>query len=258
MKKSYKILATVSILFLMSFTIYAQTEHWSGAWNTKFGKVVITKNGTSYTGTFPYGKLTEGREQDGKLIGRYTYKARTPNKNSLGTNGEYQFILSADKTKFDGYHKSETDTKWRSENWNGEKVWGTLMPVIVTNNIPTIATPSWTGTWETKTGERFKILDTGVKINNATIVIAKISIKRNGGPVEQYDVVKAFVSDTKPRLYEGTLYRTDGIDVGFISIEYGATNFNDFTGYIWFGKDDSKYNISAHRTSTAKPDMNSY
>mgnify|MGYP003650704981 FL=1 len=251
MKKSYKILVTVSILFLVSFTMYAQTEHWSGAWNTKFGKVIITKNGANYTGTFPYGKLTEGREQDGKLIGRYTYRTRTPNKNSLGTTGEYQFILSADKTKFDGYHKSETDTKWRSENWNGEKVWGTVMPVIVPNNIPSIATPSWTGTWESTTGNIFKILDTGNKRNNFTDVFAQISVNV-GGTTKYYDV-KGIIKDDKPEVFQGTLYLDNGWNAGLIDIEYGALKIDDFTGYMWFGVGESKLIISAHRTSSAKP-----
>ena len=226
MKKSYKILVTVSILFLMSFTIYAQTEHWSGAWNTKFGKVVITKNGTSYTGTFPYGKLTEGREQDGKLIGRYTYKSRTPNKNSLGT-------------------------KWRSENWNGEKVWGTVMPVIVTNNIPTIATPSWTGIWESTAGHVFKIFDTGTKKKNITPVFAKVSVKVDG-TTKIFDV-NGFFENDKPEIFQGTLYLDNGWDAGLIVVEYGALKFDDFTGYIWFGSDKPKLNISAHKTSSAKP-----
>jgi len=258
MKKSIKILVTVSILLLISIATNAQTDYWPGQWNTKFGRVVIIKNGDSYTGTFPYGKLTEGREQDGTLIGRYTHKARTPNKNSLGIKGEYRFILSADKTKFDGYHKSETDTKWRSENWNGEKIWGTVMPVIVSPNLPTVATPTWTGTWDTKNGERLKILVTGKKKNGYNTVISKISIKKNGGKVEYYDVINGFFEDKNPRKFQGTTYNKSGIEVGFIIIEYGLIDFNDFTGYMWFAKDDYKHNVAAHRTSKAKPNMNTY
>jgi len=254
MKNSIKILATISIVLLLSFTTYSQTDHWSGAWNTKFGKVTISKNGKGYTGTFPKGQLTGGREQDGMLLGRYTRLERTPYESSLGKKADFRFILSADKTKFDGYHKSETDTKWGSQNWNGVKIWGSVMPVIVTPNIPIAVTPTWTGTWETKTGERFKIIDTGV--NNK--VIAKISIKRNGGTVKYYDIANGFFRDNNPRLFEGTTFNKNGIDVGFITIEYGLLDFNDFTGYMWFGLDDSKYNISAHRTSTAKPNMNTY
>lgn len=123
MKKSIKNLVAFAILFIVTCTSNAQADEWSGRWNTKFGEVVITKNGDTYTGFFPKGKLTEVREQEGVLIGRYTRLVRTSKKSSLGNKGEFRFILSADKTKFDGFHKSETDTKWGSENWNGKRVY---------------------------------------------------------------------------------------------------------------------------------------
>ncbi len=251
MKHSIRILTIVSIIFLVSFSTYAQADNWSGAWNTKYGKVTISKNANGYTGTFRYGKLTEGREQNGMLLGRYTRNSRTPLNSSLGNKGEFKFILSADKTKFDGYHKSETDSKWRSDNWNGVKIWGTVLPVIVTSNLPSIATPTWTGTWESPTGDVFKILDNTNKIDNISKVFAKISVKVDG-ITKSYNVKGYFLKDN-PEKFEGTMYLDNGWDVGFLKIEYGLTYFNDFKGYMWFAKDDSKHNISAHRTSTAKP-----
>jgi hypothetical protein len=248
MQKSIKITVIFVILLLTFYSANAQTDDWSVQWDTKFGKVTITKNGTSYTGSFPNGKITEGREQDGMLLGRYTYRSRT--KNNLGLKGEYRFILSADKTKFDGYHKSQTDKKWRSENWNGVKVWGTVMPVIVSNNIYTIATPTWTGTWESTTHDIFKILDTGNKRNSITEVFAKISVKVDG-TTKNYDV-KGFFEHDKPEIFKGTLYGVNGRDAGYMIIEYGALKIDDFTGYMWLGN-NSKHTISAHRTSPSKP-----
>lgn len=252
MKNSLKTIATVGIVFLLTFSMYAQTDSWSGAWDTKYGKVTITKNGRAYAGTFPKGQLINVREQDGVLIGKYTRLDRAPYQNSLGKKGEFRFILSADKTKFDGYHKSETDTKWGSDNWNGVKVWGTVLPLIVSPNLPTLANPSWTGTWESTNGDVFKILDTGDKKNSMTMVYAKISVKVEGA-IKSYDV-KGYFRHDKPAVFEGTIYQANGWDVGFMIVEYGSLKIDDFTGYMWFSN-DSKPTISAHRTSSAKPSV---
>lgn len=126
MKNSIKILVTVSILFLMSFSMNAQTDDWTGEWNTKYGKLVITKEGKiNYLGTFPDGKLMDGRKRDGnKLIGRYIInpKAGKLINNSLGKKGAFMFILSDDKKTFYGSRQSETDPKWYTEDWKGVKI----------------------------------------------------------------------------------------------------------------------------------------
>ncbi|CAH8284984.1 hypothetical protein EV196_101141 [Mariniflexile fucanivorans] len=250
MKNSIKILAAIGIVFLLSFSAQAQTDDWTGEWNTKFGKVTITKNGGEYSGFLPKGKLTQIRVQDGSLIGFYSRLAPKFDKSSLGKKGTFKFTLSADKKKFDGYHKSDTDERWSSVNWNGVKVWGMVMPVIVSNNLPTIVTPSWTGTWKSTNGDIFKILDTGNAKNNMTYVYAKISVKVDG-VIKSYDVKGLFENDT-PEVFEGTIYRDNGWDVGYMTIEYGAFKIDDCTGYMWFGG-DTKHPISAHRTSSAKP-----
>lgn len=268
MKNSIKILATVGLVFLLSFSTYAQTDYWSGAWNTKFGKVTISKNGDGYTGTFRYGKLTEGREQDGMLIGRYNRSTRVPINRSLGNKGEFRFILSADKTKFDGYHKSETDTKWGSENWNGEKVWGTVMPVIVSNNIPSVTTPTWTGTWETDNLGRFKIWDTGAKYNNttATRIEGKFFIKGSGEFID----IEGYHRDYSPKEIEGGFKH--GTRDGNYVIKYGNPTNDDFTGYLDYPavyrnsgqlinqlvKPAKRVYVKGKRTSSAKPNMNTY
>lgn len=120
MKNSIKILAAFGIVFLMSFSTYAQRDNWAGEWNTKYGKLVITKNGkNSYTGTFPKGILTEAKEYDDRLLGRYITSVKSA---SLGKKGDCIFYLSADKKTFRGYHMSETDKKYRSEDWEGVRI----------------------------------------------------------------------------------------------------------------------------------------
>lgn len=251
MKSSIKIIIIVVMLFLKSFATYAQTDHWSGEWNTTFGKLVITKNGAQYTGTFPKGRLTEGKEQNGMLIGKYTRATSPSVTNSLGKKGEYKFILSEDKSKFEGYHKSESDRKWGIADWSGEKIWGHTIPVIVSSDIPHVVTPSWTGTWESTTGHIFKILDTGNIRTSITDVFAKISVQV-AGTTKNYDV-KGYFAHDKPEVFQGTLYQANGWDAGLIVIAYGMPKIDDFTGFIWFGSDSPKMDISAHRTSSAKP-----
>ncbi len=270
MKNSIKILATVGIVFLLSFTTQAQTDHWSGQWNTKYGTVTISKNGDGYTGTFRYGKLTEGREQDGMLIGRYTRNSRTPLNRSLGNKGEFRFILSADKTKFDGYHKSETDTKWGSENWYGEKVWGTVMPVIVSNNIATVITPTWTGTWETNTLGRFKVLETDIKVKNTNnnLIKGRFFIKGSGDFMDVFDV-EGYSYTSRPKVFEGSFKH--GERHGYFKLTFNSPTFDTFTGTLTYPEIPKKNPleirvedraktvwVNGTRTSSGKPNMNNY
>lgn len=271
MKNSIKILATVGLVFLLSFSMYAQTDNWSGAWNTKYGKVTITKNANGFTGTFRYGKLTEGREQDGMLLGRYIRNSRTPLNTSLGNKGEFRFILSADKTKFDGYHKSETDARWGSDNWNGVKVWGTVMPVIVSSNLPTMVIPTWTGTWETDTCGRFKIWDTGANYKNSTAIrIEGQFLIKGGGDFIDIITVEGYHRDYSPKEIEGTF--THGNRGGNFIFKFGSPTDDDFTGYLDYpavqvkivGGISQPYvyakrvYVKGKRTSSSKPNMNTY
>lgn len=267
MKKAIKILVTYVILLLTSFTIYAQTDYWTGAWNTKFGKVTIRKNGDKYSGFFPKGQLTQIRVQDGALIGYYSRMVAKYDKSSLGKKGTFKFILSNDKAKFDGYHKSETDARWRSENWNGEKIWGTVMPVIVSNNLLTAVKPTWTGTWETDTFGRLKVWDTGTKYKNSKNAIrieGRFFIKGGGDFIDIFDV-EGYSSTSRPKVFKGSFNHNGRY--GYFELKFGSPTDDDFRGYLNYNKSlpsvkpvihEKRVYVKGKRTSSAKPNMNTY
>src|SRR5690606_21130169 len=122
----------------------------------------------------------------------------------------FRFILTADKTKFDGYHKSETDRKWGTENWNGVKIFGMVMPVIVSSGTAIITPTSWTGTWETDTFGRLKIFDTGTKYKSTTAISIEGTfwIKGSGDYIDIFEV-KGYRRDYSPKEFEGTFKHGD-------------------------------------------------
>lgn len=257
--KTIKSFLIISLLAISG--LYAQEDNWVGVWNTKFGKLVIKKNGDQYTGTFPKGRLTQGREQDGMLIGRYTRATPRHIKNSLGKKGEYRFILSQDKKKFDGYHKSETDTKWGSENWNGEKIVYQLVgpPVVTPINILVSEEYIWTGTWNTDKLGTLKVLVTDKHHVNGKY---SYNNKKNYGDIKgSLGIVNAF---NDPKWFTGTITTEKNVtgEIRFHIYE------DKFTGYIRWN--DGRTNalgmptpgttttVTATRLSAAQPDMTSY
>lgn len=268
MKNSIKILATVGIVFLLSFSMYAQTDNWSGAWNTKYGKITISKNGNDFTGSFPKGKLFDAREQDGMLLGRYTRMAPPYDKSSLGKKGEFRFILSADKKKFDGYHKSETDVKWGSVNWNGEKIIYELVgtPVIIPLNTLLAEEFKWTGTWESEQLGKIKILVT----DKGNITGKCIKTKIGSDYIKTVDLTGSTTGSdgrTSARTFGGRYVDSEGKSTYF-TFYLDRTSDDKFAGYIVFRElststfppdyvDASVY-VIARRISSAKPNMNTY
>lgn len=132
MKKSIQILATVGILFLLSFSSHAQTEaqfhdyDWTGNWETTLlgnnWTINITRSGDRYTGTFPNGTLV-GKYQYGDLIGTYTRTNVKMDKTGIKMckTGKFRFVMHADEKAFSGYYKPEDKNDWQREDWNGKR-----------------------------------------------------------------------------------------------------------------------------------------
>ncbi len=97
MKNSLKILATLGIFFLLSFSTNAQTNDWEGKWNTIFSannwELNITKSGDNYTGIFPNGKLF-GKIINKELVGNYTRTVNSFDRTGMGKMGEFRFVIA--------------------------------------------------------------------------------------------------------------------------------------------------------------------
>ena len=116
MKTTAKILSTLALLFLMSFTTHAQINDWTGKWNTNLegrytsktlGELTITKSSNGeYIGVFPNGKLAGKMTPSGDLIGTYTRTVNSFDKTVMGNIGEFKCVMYAEKKSFLGTYKS--------------------------------------------------------------------------------------------------------------------------------------------------------
>ncbi len=127
MKNSIKILATVGIVFLLSFSTQAQIHDWTGKWETtllgnNWDLNITKKSDGTYTGTFPNGTLI-GKYQYGDLIGTYTRTNVKMDKTGIkmGKTGKFRFVMYAHQKSFEGYYKPEGRDDWQAENWNGKR-----------------------------------------------------------------------------------------------------------------------------------------
>lgn len=280
MKNSIKILAAFGILILMSFTASAQTNDWTGKWNTTLagkntlGDLSITKSSNGeYIGVFPNGKIAGKMIPSGDLIGTYTRTTNSFDRTGMGKMGEFKFIMSTDKKTFQGFYKVEGKQEWQTDNWNGKRQTGpTLVQQIEIKDIKKrgevlkdYKLPTWTGTWKTDTFGVFKVLDTGSKHNNSgSIKIeGKFFIKGSGDFIDIIDVV-GYHRDNTPKVFEGTFKH--GYKTGYLVIKFGTPTDNDFSGYLNYhsipGKtreiptiQEKRVYVKGHRTSSSKPNM---
>lgn len=290
MKTIVKILSTLALLFLMSFTTHAQINDWTGKWNTNLegrytsktlGELTITKSSNGeYIGVFPNGKLAGKMTPSGDLIGTYTRTVSSLDRTGMGKMGEFRFVMYADNKSFLGTYKPEGKDDWQPDNWNGTrapgptfvqevekkdiKKRGDVLKDYVKNN----PIAKWTGTWETDTFGVFKVWDTGTKYKNstATRIEGKFFIKGSGDYIGIIDV-EGYHRDYSPKEIEATFKH--GTRSGYLVIKFGTPTDDDFSGYLNYnsipGKTreiavtpEKRVYVKGKRTSSAKPNMNTY
>ncbi|MCM4168943.1 hypothetical protein DHD08_14745 [Arenibacter sp. H213] len=270
----------------MSFSIQAQSNDWTGKWNTTFlgnnsWALNITKSGTSYTGTFPSGKLV-GKYQNGNLTGTYTRTVNSFDRTGMGNMGEFTFIMHADKKSFEGEYKPE-GKDWQADNWNGTRPvskYGNLLEEQVAkkeitqrdqvlkeyaNKDKPAPIKQWTGTWETDVMGKLKIHE-----KNIANVLGKYRFQVNN-KFTNGDITGKVIENNRNK-FEGHFKDSEGKS-GLIKISYSnlirATPGYDFTGVLIydFTPEQKKMNIpltkkvvsiKGHRVSSLEPNMVNY
>lgn len=293
MKNSIKILATVGIIFLMSFTTYAQSNDWTGKWNTTLaerytsktlGELTITKSSNGeYIGVFPNGNIAGKMTPSGDLIGMYTRTVNSFDRTGMGKMGKFRFVMYADKKSFIGYYQVEGKDVWQNDNWNGKRpisLYGNIIEEqaakkefekrdkalqdFLNKNKPA-PIKSWTGTWETDLFGKLKIHE-----KNTANVVGKYRFQAYNNKITTGDLTGKVLKDN-PGEFEGDFNDSDGKS-GQIKIRYVNINNNngyDFSGILIynFTPEEKKMNIplikkivdiKGHRVSSAQPSLINY
>jgi len=287
MKNSIKILVAFGIVFLLSFSTYAQTDDWYGKWKTTISgndlEVFFTKSGDVYTGIFPNGKL-DGKIINKELVGTYTKTVNSFDRTGMGKMGEFRFVMAENKKSYIGYYKVEGKDYWQNDNWNGNRptsIYGNLIEEQAAkkefekrdkalkdfaNKDKPAPIKSWTGTWETDLFGKLKI-----DAMNITNVEGKYRYQANNNKITTGDVTGKVLEDNREK-FEGNFKDSDGKS-GEIKIQYGGeyrgTPGYDFTGILIynFTPEEQKMNIplkkkiayiKGHRVSSAQPSLINY
>lgn len=284
MKNLAKNLAALGIVFLLSFTTYAQTDDWYGKWRTTISgndlEVYFTKSGDIYTGIFPNGKL-DGKIINKKLVGTYTKTVNSFDRTGMGKMGEFRFVMDVNKKSFVGYYMVEGKDNWQTDNWNGQKVpiptleqqieineikkRGETLKEYVKKNSPA-PIKSWTGTWETDLFGKLKIVE-----KNIANVSGKYRYQAYNNKITTGDVTGKVLEDNREE-FEGDFKDSDGksgkIKIRYLNLQYETPGY-DFSGSLIynFTPEEQKMNIpltkkvvsiKGHRVSSLQPSLINY
>lgn len=93
------------------------TYSWTGEWETNWGKMVLTQNGASVTGTYTHdsGKIN-GTISGNTLIGSWS---ESPTYAPPNDRGDIEFTMSPDGKSFTGKWRYGSEGNWG--NWEGGK-----------------------------------------------------------------------------------------------------------------------------------------
>lgn len=117
-----KVLFLVGVLlFMCTSFVMASTDigtySWEGKWDTNWGEMVLTQNGSSVTGTYTYdsGKIV-GTVSGNKLIGTWS---ESPTYSPDNDAGEIEFTMAQDGMSFTGKWRYGSNGDWG--DWEGGK-----------------------------------------------------------------------------------------------------------------------------------------
>jgi len=287
MKKSIKILATLGIIFLLSFSTHAQTDVWYGKWNTTISRndleLYFTKSGDIYTGIFPNGKL-DGKIINNELVGTYTKTPNSFDRTGMGKMGEFRFVMDVNKKSFVGYYMVEGKDNWQTDNWNGTRPSSLYSNIIeeqaakkefekrdkaikdFVNKDKPAPIKSWTGTWETDLFGKLKIVE-----KNIANVSGKYRYQTYNNKITTGDVTGKVLEDNREE-FEGDFKDSDGksgkIKIRYSNLQNGTPGY-DFSGSLIynFTPEEQKMNIpltkkvvsiKGHRVSSLQPSLINY
>lgn len=86
---------------------------WAGTWETNFGTMSLTQNGTSVTGSYAY--------QSGSINGTVSGNTLTGTWVETDDRGTFSFTLSADGKSFSGSWKETSPNPNQGGSWNGSR-----------------------------------------------------------------------------------------------------------------------------------------
>lgn len=102
-------------------TNVSASESFDGKWQTDFGVMTLTQNGTSVIGTYTY----RNGSIDGTVSENVAKGTWTQNSSDLGnetTSGDFEFVLSSDYNSFSGKWRYGSSGGWQSKPWNGTRL----------------------------------------------------------------------------------------------------------------------------------------
>ncbi len=120
------------------------TKQFTGNWETEWGDMTLTQNGTSLTGTYDYdGGRINGTVDGNTATGTWS---EAPSYQPPLDAGDFVFVLSSDGTSFSG------DWRYGSCDWDGD-LRGSRAQQPAPTPTPVTPTGGWIGTWSTNWGD---------------------------------------------------------------------------------------------------------
>jgi len=117
------------------------TYSWTGEWDTNWGKMVLTQNAASVTGTYTHdsGRIN-GTISGNVLTGTWS---ESPSYAAPNDAGDIEFTMSADGKSFTGKWRYGTSGSWG--NWEGGKrITEVILAPTTSAETTTVAAPSTT------------------------------------------------------------------------------------------------------------------
>lgn len=182
---------------------------WQGEWDTNWGKMLLTQNGNTITGTYVHdsGKIS-GKVSGNKLIGTWS---ESPSYAAPNDAGDIEFTMSNDGKSFTGSWRYGSSGSW--SNWEGGKRLTEVIPPVVK---PPVTPPSNTKNsaesfesgvrimWQPASGLGYRLFrstsasDLGISVTDFYITstsYADVNVEPN---TTYYYTVKPVLSEARP------------------------------------------------------------
>lgn len=126
---------------------------WAGTWETRWGTMALTQNGSQVTGSYSHdsGKIT-GTVSGSLFTGWWS---ESPSYSAPRDAGAVELIMSSDGKALSGRWKYGTSGSWYENDWSGTR---TETPQI----LPVVS--DWNGTWNTDWGT-MQLTQTDTRVN---------------------------------------------------------------------------------------------
>jgi len=192
------------------------TYSWAGDWDSNWGKMVITQNGSTVTGTYTHdsGKIA-GTVSGNVMTGTWS---EAPSYNPPGDAGDMELTMAADGKSFTGKWRYGSEGSWG--NWEGGKRLTDVLPAP-TATVPAATTPTTTAPaagsssadafesgsrimWQPASGLGYRLFrstaksDLGISVTDFYITstsYADVNVESN---TTYYYTIKPVIAEAKP------------------------------------------------------------